>query len=382
MTRVLTILVTLLLASTASAAGLTISLHKEVYAGGRLILVSEIAVLTGDVELAKKAGAVTVGTTPTTMGAASIGKATVLKRLMLNGISEDQVEFKGEALVLVYSATTWGVAAGVKTEAAVAAKTADPAPAVATANASDAPKATDAPVPAPAQPAPARKNFMDAVYEDIRTLTATTLGLDIADITVKPEEVGPKLRVLDKEVAQYLGCFDPSPVGGPLGRRSYKVNAVLNGVNQDGLQVVVTISRLVTVAVATRRLGAGTLISSTDMKLEKRAFTTEVSDYFTDLESVEGMEPNKQTIEEGREIRRSAVKAGVLVKRGEVVECKAILGRLTVTFKGKVLEDGVKGQAIRVEREVPAEGPNARPGKVQVLVRVTSKGLCQIDTGK
>lgn len=381
MNRLTAILVTLLFAHAAGAAGITVSLHKEVYAGGRLIVASDVARVTGDDALAAKASAVTLGTTPTTLSAFTVTRESVLKRLMTNGISRDEVEFTGEALTLVYSATVWGVAAGVKTEGASApavAQTAADTP-VAAAGTTEAAPAK----PAAAAPAPANnggKTFAQRLTEEVRYLVADKLGIDSADISVDVTGESPKYRVLPKDLAQFVGCFDTGTMGGPLGRRTYMVNATVAGVDQRDLTVTMTISRMVTVAVAGRRLAAGTVIEASDLRLERRAFTTEVNDYFTDLESLVGMAPNKQVIEAGKEIRKSGVTPGIIVRKGELVECVKTVGGHTVKTHARAMEDGTKGQLIRVEREVPAAEAGNRPEKKPFMARVLGKGQCSIES--
>lgn len=375
----MTILVGLLLAGAANAAGLTVSLHKEVYAGGKAILLSEIAELSGDAELIKKAQGITCGRTPSTKSAVTVKRDFVSGRLMALGIGQAQVEFKGSEEVLIYGAEPWGAKAGVKT--AAKAETAPVAEVAASDKSAAAANAAAAPVPvkpevAAGTPVPANMTLVDVTIDEIKHRVAGLLKLEVSDIQVEAESLPPALRARPVGQMQFVSCFDTGVDGGPLGQRTYAINATLNGVAQQNLTLRVKISRLVSVVVATRRLATGTLITSADVKLEKRPFMTEANLHFEDIASIDGMEPSRNPINEGDTILRSAVKAGVVVKRNETVEVTGRLAGHMVTIRGKALEEATKGQMFRIERETQGEA-GKRAVKTIVTVRATGVGRAE-----
>src|SRR5690606_9422517 len=116
MLKTLTILVTLALAGAVAAQGLSVALHGEVYVAGRVVLLSEIAELTGDAGLKSTAERITCGRSPAAGSKAGveITREYVLGRMMAAGIPQARIDLKGADKTLVYGAEAWGREAGPK----------------------------------------------------------------------------------------------------------------------------------------------------------------------------------------------------------------------------------------------------------------------------
>ena len=95
---------------------------------------------------------------------------------------------------------------------------------------------------------------------------------------------------------------------------------------------------------ATRTLRKGAIIHPSDvMPSHTQARRNEISD----VRDAIGMEV-RGSIREGRRIRRTDLRAPVLVKRNQLVDIVYRRGALVIRGEGRALRDGGKGESIRV----------------------------------
>lgn len=105
-----------------------------------------------------------------------------------------------------------------------------------------------------------------------------------------------------------------------------------------------TLPALAETVEATRTMRSGTIIMPSDVRVSP---DMPQRNEIRDLGDAIGMEV-RGSIREGRKIRRSDLRAPILVKRNELVDIVYRSGTLVIRGEGRALRDGGKGQAIRV----------------------------------
>lgn len=188
----------------------------------------------------------------------------------------------------------------------------------------------------------ARQHVLERAGEFAGTVKVTTARLDRR----------LRLNACDKPLTAY-----DSPNGLRPGR-----NAV--GVRCDGnkpwkIYVSTNIATLESVVIAARAVSRGQLLTANDLKNEMHDTSRIHKAYYTDLESLLGMKA-KRSIAAGRVLDANLVQRRQLVKRGTSVHILAGEGPLQVRMKGKALDNGARGERVRVRnlssgREVTGE---------------------------
>ncbi|HHM23877.1 MAG TPA: flagellar basal body P-ring formation protein FlgA [Bacteroidetes bacterium] len=161
------------------------------------------------------------------------------------------------------------------------------------------------------------------------------------------------------EVSQVPDAIEVDPVDWEVKVES-RSGTVRNGVNSLDVTVFsskeiykkfVASARLRTfddVVVAARLINRGEQLKAEDLKLERVETTNFKRDYFTDLSELIGLQA-KQVIAAEKPIFAGMVELPDLIHRGDVVRIVVQLKNLKVTAMGKALENGKKGEKIRVQ---------------------------------
>jgi len=102
------------------------------------------------------------------------------------------------------------------------------------------------------------------------------------------------------------------------------------------------------VVVAARLLNRGEKIGPKDVELKRVETTNFKRDYFTHLDEVVNLQA-KQVIPAGKPIFTGMVELPDIIHRGDIVRIVVKLKNLKVTATGKALQNGHKGERIRVE---------------------------------
>ena len=102
------------------------------------------------------------------------------------------------------------------------------------------------------------------------------------------------------------------------------------------------------VVVAARSLPRGTVIRSSDVRLEHTALADAKAALFQALDQVVGLE-TAGSIPEGKPLDRQSVRAPVLVRRGDVVTVYARAAGIQVRTNARAREDGSLGELVEVE---------------------------------
>ena len=112
--------------------------------------------------------------------------------------------------------------------------------------------------------------------------------------------------------------------------------------------VPVSVVAMADVAIATRHLPRGSVITADSLRLERREVTRMRSGYFGSIEAALGLRV-RQPILKGRTLIPDQLEADHVVRRGQSVTLVVASGGLKLNMSGKALIDGAIGQRIRVE---------------------------------
>jgi len=182
----------------------------------------------------------------------------------------------------------------------------------------------------------------------------------------------PRIEVgsLDRRL-RLAACAEPLEASLPKGYTAMGRTTVAVRCNRPKpwtLYVQATVSRFEAVVTAARTLPRGTRLAADDLRFRERNLSDLISGYFTEKEAITGQIVTR-TIRAGAPLSPNLLEAPSVVRRGERVAILAREGGLEVRMSGRALEDGAKGELIRVKnrssgREV--EAVVVEPGVVQV----------------
>lgn len=136
------------------------------------------------------------------------------------------------------------------------------------------------------------------------------------------------------------------------------------------IYVSARITRHVEVYTAARSLARGTRLAQEDVRLVEMNAGNLAHGYFTEAEHVLGMELRRPS-RPGEVLTPVMLAPPRLVQRGQSVLVQAESGAARVTMRGEALEDGVRGQRIRVRNsrsDRVVEGTVVGEGRVRVIL--------------
>ncbi|WP_421866790.1 flagellar basal body P-ring formation chaperone FlgA [Motiliproteus sp.] len=122
------------------------------------------------------------------------------------------------------------------------------------------------------------------------------------------------------------------------------------------------------VLVSVRPLAKGSRLSADDLRLAWRDQSKLLGGYFDQLHEVIGYEL-KRSLNADQPINSTLLRPPVLIKRGDSVSIQAGRGGVSVQMTGTAIEDGRKGQQIRIR--------NNRSGR-EIRARVIDSGLVSV----
>jgi flagella basal body P-ring formation protein FlgA len=112
------------------------------------------------------------------------------------------------------------------------------------------------------------------------------------------------------------------------------------------------------VVVAARNIAARETITTENIRLERRE-VGKISGYLTDMDKVLG-QTARLPITAGTPLSEGAVNKPIIVKRGAGVTIVAKSGEMVITAGGQALQDGREGEIIRVQNLISKRIVNAR----------------------
>ncbi len=122
------------------------------------------------------------------------------------------------------------------------------------------------------------------------------------------------------------------------------------------------------VAIATKPLASGTVVTAEDVELTAVDVSQLIGTYLTSLDEAIGMGV-KRPIAPGRPLFSQQLEPPLLIHRGETVVISAEAGSLAVKMTGTALTDGHRGEQIRIKNQATSRIVDARviaPGQVVV----------------
>lgn len=134
--------------------------------------------------------------------------------------------------------------------------------------------------------------------------------------------------------------------------RSNRFGAVIS-VGEKGmapverLRVTGTVHKMIEIPTLNRRISKGEVISPTDLSWVRQKAERTQRDVIVDLDQIVGMAP-KRSLRADVPIRTRDIQEPVLAPKGEIVTIILKKPGMTLTSRGKAMEDGSDGEAIRV----------------------------------
>ncbi|EXJ16900.1 flagellar basal body P-ring formation chaperone FlgA [Imhoffiella purpurea] len=154
---------------------------------------------------------------------------------------------------------------------------------------------------------------------------------------------------LDSRLRLHRCAHTPTAQMAPGGRTSGSttVNVRCSSPVSWSIFVPVTIERYADAVVVARPISSRQTIQRDDLRIERTEMTMLAGGYFSDLESVVGLQ-TRRSLTPGQVVLPGHLTQPRLVERGQLVTLYATRPGLSVHMKGIALEDGREGERIRV----------------------------------
>jgi flagella basal body P-ring formation protein FlgA len=139
----------------------------------------------------------------------------------------------------------------------------------------------------------------------------------------------------------------------------------------DGTQSVPVSGRLyrtVDVPTLTRRIATGETIGRNDIQWQTARAETVARNVILDPDKIAGMEAMRP-IQSDQPLRVGDVRAPVIVAKGSLVTLVVQSASMTLTSKGRAMENGAMGDSVRIQNtqsKVVVEGQVVSPGTVRI----------------
>jgi flagella basal body P-ring formation protein FlgA len=198
-----------------------------------------------------------------------------------------------------------------------------------------------------------------------KSLREEFVGFAAEDISISVSKLDPRLR-LPK-------CTEPlrNEIASPRPYTSnISIKVICSGSKLWSVFVPAKVEVFAHVAVLSRSLDRGTVLSSEDVMLVRMSLTQAGFGHVRDMNQVIGMEL-KRRLQAGDPVRLSHVKAPVVVKKGDRVVLEAGNSHITVVTSAKALGQGQVGDQIQVRNEKSSKVVEAEivaPGRVKILL--------------
>lgn len=210
--------------------------------------------------------------------------------------------------------------------------------------------------------APPALHDPDAIRASVRAFLADQVQLG-KDDEIRVEALDERLRLAKCTVQteHYL------PAGTRLEGRLV-VGSRCEGEQRWSIFVPVEILRYAEVAVLTRPLARGELLSADTLQMQRYNLNDLHGGYFLAAEQVLG-QTLKYPMSAGTVLIPGSLQPAIKVRRGDIVKILAKKGPIYVKMQGKALADGAEGQRIRVLNHASKriiEGTISYDGNIEV----------------
>ena len=156
------------------------------------------------------------------------------------------------------------------------------------------------------------------------------------------EHLDPRLRL-----AACIGELEPFVPEGQLNASRLTVGVRCSAPKPWRLYVPVRVTRHIKVLVASRPLPRGVAVTADAIRRAPRDPADLSGAWYTQPGQLLGLE-TRRAIRAGEVLSPQLVTSARLIRRGQELILFATTGAMTVTMKGKALEDGVEGDIVRV----------------------------------
>ncbi len=192
------------------------------------------------------------------------------------------------------------------------------------------------------------------------------LGADLAKATIAASDAPADLRVCPGR--RKTGFAAKLPSKRLVGEVRIEVLALIDDVETVSVTVVFDVRRRGAVLVASRELGAGTVVKDGDLAVEERELSLVPSESFDRPENAAGLVIARR-VPAGHAVTSFDVRRRPVVLRGQEVRLRINQGGLTVVATGRALKDGAPGERVEVIHSGsrrPVEGRVVEAGLVEL----------------
>lgn len=147
-----------------------------------------------------------------------------------------------------------------------------------------------------------------------------------------------------------------------------QANILANGKTETVRPISGTYMALIDVPVLTKQLSRGDIVEAADISIKSISERNIRKDTVTDAKQLIGQSP-RATISSNRPIRVSEISAPLVIKKGDTVQMTFTNPFMSLKTNGIALQDGAKGEMIRVKNEKSeraVSGRVAAAGRVEV----------------
>lgn len=204
----------------------------------------------------------------------------------------------------------------------------------------------------------------DSIYKVAKTYLKKQVDLsNNRNSVIKVAKLDSRLKL--KLCSKSLSAFVPK------GRRLIGKTTVgirCEGKNPWSLHVAATISAYQMVAVASRQLQKGSVLSESDIRLKKMDVSTLPYGFIEEIKNGVGKKLRRRILK-GAVLTPSMLKSPQIVNRGQEITIMALSGRMKVKVKGKALASGAVGERIKVmnlKSQHKLEGVITQSGEVKI----------------
>jgi len=159
-----------------------------------------------------------------------------------------------------------------------------------------------------------------------------------SDLVLPPGELTLNARLVQSSHTGLTACVD--------------VDVLINGKLQNTIKMRFQVKLFEEVAVTTKPIAAGKVLTAENLKMERRDTSQGNSniEYITDLNKVMGLTV-RRTIGAGLALNAAALVKPRIMKRSNQVNIIAQSGGIEIVTTGIALQDGYEGQIIRVQNQ-------------------------------
>jgi len=186
----------------------------------------------------------------------------------------------------------------------------------------------------------------EMLVDDLRRFVVSEMPWDATDATVDIEMPSAGLTVPEGDVALE---WSPTPLYRYLGKGTIRGEVVVDGEVRDVVYCKVDVQAFGDVVVTTKDIPRGSIISQSDLVLEKRAMSAMRDGYYQDPQELVGMVA-RSTIFPDTVLTSRHVMPRRIIKRNQIVTVEVQVGALIVRDRALAMSNAAAGDIIICRR--------------------------------